>query len=272
LVDHLAAHHVFEVSEAQRAEIAERADAMAASSSFSADDASDLKFDLYAGDWKTRAEASARLSASGTWTPWHVAGSLASGADASRHENGMDDAGLATAIAIAARETLSPGLAARQAQLKGAAKFALQNEKDGAGFWDKALRPLVSEFAVNARTHGVNRRSAALRALAAATHLKGEAMDSSRGKDAFLLGSAAACLLRAEPADGTDGDGSIMKALARDVAAFNEVRAGMWDESDLEMARLLGAAAIIAVFGRGALSEPKPHNNHSTRTHAHLSR
>lgn len=271
LVDHMAARHVFEASEVQRAEIASRADTFVSSSRLDDETASDLKFDLFVGDWNSRAKASARLSSHGAWTPWYVVGSLASQPGSSDIDAHADDARLATAIAIAAREVLLPGMAARHAQLLGPALSAIQHEKNGIGLWDKVFCPLVSEFAVNARSRGVHRRTAAMRALAAAVHLKGLALSGSGGDDVFLLGSAAASMLRSRVGVAEVVDEPSLKKLAQDVAAFNDVRTGIWDENDSETSRLLGAAAAVAVFGRGSITKLKPSLNHGENGHTHLS-
>ena len=66
LVDRLAARHAFEASEAQRADIARRAERMLASRGPSDEEARGAMFDLLASpSWKVRAEAAARLSATG---------------------------------------------------------------------------------------------------------------------------------------------------------------------------------------------------------------
>lgn len=254
LVDRLADQHVFEASEADRAEIARRADALLATPALDESDARDLKFDLATADWKTRASAAARLSEDGAWTPWSVAGSL--GADAADGSAAPDDARSASAILIAARETLAPGLAERHARLQGPARAAFGHERDAASYWDEAARPVVAEFARNARAHGADRRSSALRALSAAAHLKGDAMHPSSSPDPFLMGAAAASLIRETPKAREGGNASALRSLARDVASMNAVRASMWDGAAAEATRLMGAAAACAAFGRGTCAAP----------------
>lgn len=263
IVDRLADRHAFEATPSQRAEIARRADALLARKTVDGAEARGRKFDLGAADWKTRGEAAARLSADGAWAPWSVTGSLGAGDD------GEGDARIASAILVAARETLLPDLAVRQERL-GPAGAALAHEKDGAHLWNEALRPLVAEFAGNARRNGADRRSAALQALAAAAHLKGAAAQASSGAEPFLLGAAAASLLRDEAAEPEDGAPSAMEDLARLIASLNDVRAVMWDDGDAETTRLMGAAAAFAAFGRGAVSKPVARPGRGSDMRAHL--
>jgi len=266
LVGLLADHHAFEASEAQRDGIARRADALLAAPALDAGEARGMKFDLASADWTARAEAAERLSSGGAWTAWTVAGSLGDAGPA-----GSDaDARLASAILVAARETLSPGLAERQERLRGPAGAALAHEKDGTRVWDEALRPLVAEFAGNARRNGADRRTAALSALSAAAHLKGRAMQGSSAHDAFLLGAAASPLLREKDDEAEDGAPSAMEQLARRVAELNDARGALWDDGDGETARRMGAAAGIAAFGRGSVTAPAPAARGTRGIHAHL--
>lgn len=266
LVGLLADHHAFEASEAQRDRIARRADALLDSPALAVGEARDRKFDLASADWKTRADAAARLSSGGAWTSWTVAGSLGdagpSGSDA--------DARLASAILVAARETLLPGIAARQERLSGPAGAALAHEKDGARVWDDALWPLVAEFAGNARRSGADRRTAALQAMSAVAHLKGRAMQGFAVHDAFLLGAAASSLLREKDDEADDGAPSAMEELARRVAELNDARGALWDDGDGETARRMGAAAAISAFGRGSVSAPVSRPRGSSGIQAHL--
>jgi len=259
LVDRLADRHAFEASPSQRAEIARRADALLTSPAGEAD-ARERKFDLAVADWKTRADAASRLSDGGAWTPWSVAGSLGDAAEL------PPETRLASAIAVAARETLVPGIAARQERLRGPADAALAHEKDGTRLWDLALQPLVSEFAGNARRHGADRRTAALQALSAAAHLKGRAMQGPTA-DAFLLGAAASSLIREKTEDAEDGAPSALEDLARLIAALNDARATMWDDGDAETTRLMGAAAASAAFGRGGIARPRAGLTPDLRAH-----
>ncbi|HJV32825.1 MAG TPA: hypothetical protein VJ694_02245, partial [Patescibacteria group bacterium] len=128
LVDLFSEACVFEASPAQRAEIALRAEAMLASSPPDAEAVRDLKFDLLTADWKTRAEAAARLSGDGAWTPWDVAGSL--GVVRKSGTARREASRAASAIVVAARETLSPDLAERHERLKGPVRVGAAHEKD----------------------------------------------------------------------------------------------------------------------------------------------
>jgi len=268
LVDRLADHRAFEASLSDRAEIARRADALLATPAPDEDEARRLKFDLATTDWKMRAEAAARLSADGAWTPWSVVGSL--GASASDEAGPHDGSRLASAILIAARETLSPDLVDRHAELQGPARAALAHEKDGSRRWDEAARPVVAEFAGNARLHGADRRSAALRALSAAAHLKGSAMRTPASADPFLLGAAASTLLRATPAKRESATVSAIKGLARYGASLNAIRASMWEDADPETTRRMGAAAAFAAFGRGTAAAPRSRAARAPDVRAHL--
>lgn len=268
LVDRLAGRHVFEASESQRDEIARRAEAFLASSAMDDASARDLKFDLAASDWKTRATAASRLSAAGAWTPWSVAGS--SGVTEPDGESPRGDARLASAIFVAARETLLPDVAAVHGRALGSARIALTHEREGARHWDEAARPLVAEFARNARVHGADRRVSALRALAAAVHVKGRAMQASSAEDPFLIGSAASTLLRDRPEASEDGAPSVLEELVRVIASLNDARAELWDDADGETPRLMGASAAIIAFGRGAVSAPTPHGSGMPAAFAHL--
>ncbi|HTK59807.1 MAG TPA: hypothetical protein VL283_01240, partial [Candidatus Baltobacteraceae bacterium] len=184
---------------------------------------------------------------------WNVMGSL--GADGADEARAHGDARLAAAIAIAARETLLPHIAGQHERLQGTARAASAHEKDGARHWDEAAKPLVIEFARNARLHGADRRTSALQALSAAAHLKGKAMASDAPTDAFMLGAAASSLLRGG-VPATSEDAPILESLVRRVASLNDVRETIWDGADAESMRLMGAAAAFAAFGKGRLSKP----------------
>lgn len=257
LVDRLAERHVFEATESQREDIALRSERFLASFSIEGEDARALKFDLATGPWRTRARAAARLSTESAWTNWNVIGSL-SVLD-SEEPTGHDDARLASAILVAAHEALVPGVAARHAALQGPARAALAHEKDGVGHWDETAKPLVMEFAKNARANGADRRTAALKALCAAVHLKGQAMRASTAVDPFLVGAAASSLLDEKDERAEDGAPSALEELARAIASLNDARAVLWDDTDDETTRLLGAAAGFAAFGRGVISRPAAH-------------
>jgi len=266
LVDRLADRHVFEASPAQRAEIVRRVEALLASPPIDEDETRARKFDLATAGWKTRAEAASRLSAGGAWTSWAVAGSLGTAGSGESDA----DARLVSAIVVAARETLLPGIAARHERLRGPVHAALAHEKDGTHLWDEALRPLVTEFAGNARRQGADRRTSALRALSAAAHLKGQAMHPASAEGPFLLGAAASSLLREDEDGLEDGAPSALEDLVRLIAALNDARATMWDDADAETARLMGAAAAIAAFGRGSVSKPTHQVRVDPHARAHL--
>lgn len=254
LVDRFAERHVFEATESQRAEIARRAEAFVSAASTDAA-AHGWKSDLADADWKARATAASRLAEAGAWMPWSVAGSLGSSMAAAP---GHDDTRLASAIFVAARETLAVGLAERHERLRGSAGAALAHERDGAAHWDAAARPLISEFARNARAHGADRTSSALRALAAAVHVKGRALQAASTEDPFLIGSAAASLLRERSEASEDGAPSALEELTQVIATLNDARTELWDDADMETSRRMGAAAAFAAFGRGTVSAPLP--------------
>lgn len=256
LVDRLAARHVFEASEGRRAEIARRADALLAAPAREEAATRERMFDLLSAGPSERAEAAERLDADGAWTPWETVGSLAGRPDRGPGTR-IDDARLAAAVLIAARETLVPGIAEHQARLRGTAGIAAAHEAHGARHWDEAARPLLAEFARNARAHGADRRSAALRALAASAALKGRALAASASTDAFRLGAFASALLRARPSKASSS-AVRMAQLASRIAALNRARAELWEDVDAETARLMGAAAGIAAFGRGTIAAPAP--------------
>ncbi len=265
LVDLLAARRAFEATEVQKEEIARRADAFLASRHRGADAERELKFDALVSDWKTRADAAARLDADGAWTPWETVGSLADAPEGERAPAPVDDALRAAAVLIAAREILVRDHAAMHERLRGPASAALAHEKGGAGVWDAAASPLVAAFVRNARVLGADRRTAALRALAAAAHLKGRAMRAPARGEAFRLGAAAAALLRRKPMKKR-ADALRLEALAAALSELNGARAALWEGLDAETARRMGAAAAVASFGRGTIAPP--HRGVSVRRRA----
>lgn len=252
-VELLAARHAFEATPRQKREIARRADELASSPVPSVDAVSGPLLDLAVGGWKARAEAASELSDGGAWTPWTVVGSLAA-RPGDVADDGHDDARLASAVLLAARETLSPHVAGLQEEVRGHLRAAVAHEAAGPRRWDAGIRPLVSEFVRNARAHGHGRRAAALRALMAAVHLKGSAMAAPLAVDPFLLGSAASMLLRPKRAVDEENPSPALR-LVRAVAAVNDARAALWDERSAPT-RLLGAAAALAAFGRGTVAPP----------------
>jgi hypothetical protein len=253
VVDAFASRHVFEASEAEREEIARRADAFLAMPSPDADEVRARAFDLLTGDWKTRAEAAAALDASAAWTSWERAGSLGCAAEGGRLDR--DDAKVALAALIAAREVLRPEAVRMHEALTGSARAAAAHERDGAALWDGAARPLASELAGHARTRGHGRLAAALAALAAAMHLKGRALAAAAPADPFLLGAAASALLRDAPKRVPSSVARLRSLVAR-VASLNAARAALWGVLDAEAARRMGAAAAFAVFGKGSVAFP----------------
>lgn len=267
LVDGLADRHLlFEASEAQRDAIARRAAAFLARKPLGRDERHDLALDLAGPEWHVRARAAGSLTAREAWMPWTVTGSLAA-EDGAAPADLPDDARLAAAITVAARETLTPGLQAAFSRLEPAA-VALAHEKDGESVWDAACRPLVDIFAANTRACGSDRRAAALRALTAAAHLKGRALSAakSHGREnprqaamPFLLGAASGVLLRKDQAADESPHAAALKDLAEMTASLNDARAALWDGADPEATRLLGAAAAVAAFGRGCVTMPKTH-------------
>ncbi len=268
LVDRLAARHVFEASEADRAEIARRADALLAVPARDEAAVRESLFDLLAAGPTARAEAAERLDAGGAWTPWETVGSLTVRAERPGAAR-ADDARLAAAILIAARETLVPGIAEHQARLTGPAGVAAAHETHGSRHWDAAAHPLLAEFARNARAQGIDRRSAALRALAASAVLKGRALAASASSDAFRLGAAASALLRVRSSK-TSASAARMAQLASRLATLNRARAALWEDVDAGTARLLGAAAGIAAFGRGTAAAPAPARSARAAAHRFL--
>ncbi|MEK7546533.1 MAG: hypothetical protein AAB554_05730 [Patescibacteria group bacterium] len=268
LVGLLAECGILDAPESSLDEIAVRADAFLASKTAGERGSRELKCDLSSTDWKTRALAAARLSDDGAWTHWSVAGSL--GVNGTDDERRADDALLSSAIAVAARETLAADIDDRQGYLRGPASVALLHEKDGGHLWDTVARPLVSEFAANARLHGAHRRSSALKAIAAAAHLKGQAMSHGAGEAPFLLGAAASSLLRGKPKLRTEGDASFMEELVLAVASLNGAREAMWDGADSETSRLMGAASASAALGTGSVSKPVARRSGATVAPAHL--
>lgn len=268
IIDRLAdVSLLFEASDRQRDEISQRAAKMFMVAQASTQDSNLSKLHLAAGDRRARVRAAARLSREGHWTPPNVIGSLIGKTALPFLCRGKktekmilsDGTEIARALLVAAREVIVPGITDAQERLLDSADAAMRNEVYGAGVWDVTVRPLISEFARNARSAGASRAASALRALAAAVQLRGSALQERASSDdeiAFQLGSAAAILLSAPVASSPSITRAALAGLAGSMTEMNAVRSSMWDGSDPDSTRLLGAAAAFSVFGKGSVDVP----------------
>ena len=200
---------------------------------------------LAKGKWRARAAAASALLRSGRAV--RSAGSLGIAA-ASRRGHSRDGVEAARALATALRETAAPGVVEAQARLRDASA-ALRLERGGRHVWEKAMTPLLSEFARNAGAAGASRQEAALEALAAAAVLTGRARQGDEDDLPFQLGAAARTLSHEKKEAARET--SAARRLASDLAAQNAVRLGLWDDLDSGEIRLLGASCARAVFGKG---------------------
>jgi hypothetical protein len=214
-----------------------------------------LRADMAKGAWRARAAAASSLSRGGR--ALRAAGSLAADdAEDAKKPRPTFDADAARALATAIREVGTPGVVEAQARVTGDAAAALRHEDGGAHVWEKALAPLLREFAWNAESAGATRQEAALEALAAAAALTGRARHPEGDALPFLLGAASRGLLRQEKALAPET--AAIRRLAEDLSARNEVRQRIWDGLDSMETRLLGAAVACAVFGKGTLRPRAP--------------
>lgn len=125
--------------------------------------------------------------------------------------------------------------------------------------WEKKMHALLGHFAGNARAHGASRDSAALRALAAAVVLKGEELcaHEQHRSIALLLGAAASSLVRGQKTEPRMETRAL--AMLNDaIKEQNEARQAFWNDHDGETVRCLGAAALVAVTGRGRVASRPP--------------
>lgn len=199
------------------------------------------------GTWRERA-AAASVRGGHALRP---VGSLRGQPATDELKAGLDGVAVSRALATAIREVASPALMGSQMRLKGEAAAALRHEKDGAAVWERALAPLLREFAWNAQGAGATRREAALEALTAAAVLTGQARQGDHDGLPSLLGSAARTIMRARKAITLEAQA--IRRLSQELAGHNDVRLELWGGLESGEIRLLGGAAAVAVFGKGAV-------------------
>ncbi len=161
-----------------------------------------------------------------------------------------DGHAVAQALCVAIREITIPGISEAQSRLGGEAQVAFARERHGVAIWERALRPLLPEFARNARNHGLEREAAARASLVAAAALTGRAAD--RVALSHMLGAAASVLLKQGSIPAVSRQTSAALRLAADAVSGNALRLSMYELTSGE-ARLLGAASACAAFGKGNL-------------------
>lgn len=250
LVDLLASRHAFEATPAQRDEIARRAERFLAAPDVDPEERLGLALEAAHAHWAVRADAFERLDAA--QVPWELVGSLAIGRPARGVPNAVDDARLASAVMIAARETLVPTVRHAQDLLSGTARVALAQERDGGEHWDAAARVAIEDAVRNARSAGADRHAAALKAVAAFARLKGRGLPTG-GAPLFRLGAGASILLKSR----SESRVAALEEIVSHVVGVNAVRAALVGE-DPEVLRLVGAAGARVSFGCGELAAPRP--------------
>ncbi len=200
------------------------------------------------GDWHGRAAAASALLHEGD--ALRCVGSLSVRAwrDGHGERRGLlDGAEAARALATAFREVGSPGVLKAQEELRGSAAVALRHERGGSAVWERALRPLLREFAWNAQGIGKDRRDAALEAIKASAVLTGQARQGVRDDLPVLLGSAARASLSVRRSE-VPAAPSALNLLAEEMKARNRLRSEIFGVLEGDEDRLFGASAIGAVL------------------------